>query len=171
MKSGNWIPISKGLAGELPTDRPFSKLEAMFSLTLDYDQDKQATINGYAALWKWSRSKIRPFLDEIGISIEYPENTSGKQNQKGQIRRQITDRSESKKGQINFIDSKCLQNDRDRYSQEKVQIKDRSLDSTINPINPNPKNLSEFFEKLWKAYPKRDGKKAAGRFWPARRHI
>jgi hypothetical protein len=83
MKSGNWIPLSKALLRELPTDRPFSKVEAAFSLQVDYDQDNPVTVAGYAKRWNWTRKKVMNFFDEIGVYIAYPQNTAEKQNQKG----------------------------------------------------------------------------------------
>ena len=51
MKDGNWIAIDKNLAKHFP-DRPFSKIEAGFSLTLDYDNNNLVTVAGYAKLWQ-----------------------------------------------------------------------------------------------------------------------
>jgi hypothetical protein len=137
MKNGNWIPISKCFSKYLPKDRPYSRIEAAFSLQMDYDAGNQVTVSGYSALWRWSRNKVRMFLDKIGIDIEYPKETKKTQNQKGQITVQIMDRSGEKKGQIRLIDSKGLQRKEDRSGEKKGQKKDRSKDTTIDP-NPNP---------------------------------
>ena len=144
MKHGNWIPISKCFISELPKKRPYTKLEAAYSLQIDYDNNNPATINGYSALWQWSRSKVNLFLGQMGIGIEYPENTQKKQNQKGQIKRQIRDRSRTDKEQIRLIESNTLRNKKDRRGTDKGQIRDRSKDTTIEPStilepNPNPK--------------------------------
>lgn len=42
----HWVPISKALAAELPSGRPFTRLEAMFSLSIDYDQGTPVTVKG-----------------------------------------------------------------------------------------------------------------------------
>lgn len=145
MEHGGWIPISKWLAKSLPTDRPFTEIEAIVSLQLDYDNSKTVSVNGYSVRWQWSRGKVRRFLDRIGIEICYPESTSEKQNQNGQIVIQIADRSNPKREQIRFIDSKCLANKTDRSSRSSGQIADRSQDTTIYP-NTDPKEKVPFSE-------------------------
>lgn len=92
-----WVPLNKCLARELPKDRPYTRLEAMFSLTCDYDNAETATVQGYASLWGWSCGKVRRFLGEVGAVIEYPEKTIHKQNQRGQIMIQIADRTRTDK--------------------------------------------------------------------------
>ena len=125
---GNWVPISKAFLTELPLDRPYTKLEAMFSLAVDYDMGKQVTQSGYAALWGWHRGKVNRFLKECGVEIRYQENTGSKQNQSGQI----TSRKRADNEQIKFIDSKWLRDGTDRKQTENEQI-------TSTTINPNPK--------------------------------
>lgn len=61
-KGNGWIPLDKNLAQELPYDRPYTRLEAMFSHTKDIDDGKEWSINGYAKLWQWSRDKVRRFI-------------------------------------------------------------------------------------------------------------
>ena len=78
MKYGNWIPLSKALVEFLPKDRPYTKLEAAFSLQYDYDMHRTVTLRGYAILWGWSRSKVRKFLNDMGVSVaETGESTRG----------------------------------------------------------------------------------------------
>jgi hypothetical protein len=138
MKSGNWVPISKCFSKHLPKDRPYSRVEAAFSLQMDYDEKKPVTVAGYSALWQWSRNKVRGFLEKMGVNIDYPKNTKSQQNQKGQITIQIMDRSGEKKGQIRLIENKELQDQRGRYEEKKGQIMDRSKDTTRYPnTNPN----------------------------------
>ncbi|CAG1001980.1 hypothetical protein ANRL4_03225 [Anaerolineae bacterium] len=133
-----WVPIDKGLLRELPKDRPYTRLEAMFSLACDYDDGKTATVQGYASLWRWSCGKVRRFLDDVGAVLEYPENTSRRQNQRGQIMIQIADRSRTENGQIKIIDSKWLASEADRKRTDDGQKTDRSCSATKNP-NPKPK--------------------------------
>lgn len=140
MKHGRWVPVSKNFTSYLPKDRPYSKVEAGFSLQLDFDNENPVTVAGYADLWGWSRKKVRLFFKQMGIEIIYPEDTRKKQNQKGQIGVQIRDRSDGKKGQIRLIDSKGIQAERDRSGEKKGQIRDRSGNSTIEPKEPKPKN-------------------------------
>ena len=109
MKNGNWVPVSKAFLKQLPKDRPFTKLEAAFSIQVDYDQGKKVTITGYANLWRWSVGKVYRFLKEMNVQIKYPEDTRKKQNQNGMIMNMITEGSGEKKGMIRFIDSKGLE--------------------------------------------------------------
>ena len=131
---GNWVPISKALLCELPINRPCTRLEAMFSLTVDYDTGAQVTQSGYAALWGWHRGKVDRFLKEIGVEVKYQENTGSKQNQRGQI----TSRYRADNRQIKFIDSKWLRNETDRKQTDNEQITSTTINPNPNP-NPNPK--------------------------------
>lgn len=138
----HWVPISKALAAELPSSRPFTRLEAMFSLSIDYDQGTPVTVKGYAALWGWSRGKVERFLEEIGAVIEYPESTGNKQNQRGQIMIQITSRSRADNRQIKIIDSKWLGRGSSRSRADDGQITSRSQGTTKNPYPYPYKNTS-----------------------------
>ncbi|HCE68402.1 MAG: hypothetical protein A2X82_20105 [Geobacteraceae bacterium GWC2_55_20] len=137
MKSGNWIPLSKGLAKYLPTGRPYTELEAGFSLQLDYDNGNTVTIAGYASMWQWSQGKVKRFLDNLGWLVKYPENTGNKQNQRGEIVIQIPERCQPKNGQIKAINSKYLESSTERYQKGNGEITERSQVTTIYP-NPNP---------------------------------
>lgn len=62
----NWVMIDKSLVQEFANiNRPFSRIEAMFSYTVDQDQGKAGSVKGYAKLWQWSRNKTRKFVEEI----------------------------------------------------------------------------------------------------------
>jgi hypothetical protein len=151
---GNWVAIHKAFSKFLPVDRPYSKVEAMFSLSIDADNKNFVSVAGYAKLWSWSRNKVVKFLDDNGVTIEYPENIEKKQNQKGQIKGQIKDRSDEKKGQARFIIDKALYSTMDRSEKKKGQIKDRSKDTTIDPnINPDPNSLPKKSSKRQKTDP------------------
>lgn len=65
MKDGNWTGIDKALINLMPKNRPYSIPEAMISLSVDLDNGKEPTINGYAKLWGWSRNKVRKFVSEL----------------------------------------------------------------------------------------------------------
>jgi len=64
-KNNGWIPLDENLKNYLPTDRPYTRLEAMFSHQLDLYNKVSFSINGYANLWQWSRCKVRLFLKLI----------------------------------------------------------------------------------------------------------
>jgi hypothetical protein len=121
-------------------------------VSLDYDKGNPVTVSGYASRWGWSRKKVKRFLERVGAEISYPENTARKQNQKGQIRVQIRNRSGTDrvadKEQIRIIDSKWLADKRNRSGTDRVadkeQIRDRSGSATINPksliLDPKSEN-------------------------------
>jgi hypothetical protein len=143
MSSGPWIPISKELVSALPKTRPYTRLEAMYSLTVDYDNGEQATIKGYADLWRWSRGKVERFLAEVGAKIMYPEDTSQKQNQRGQIMIQMTSGTRADFRQIKMIDSKWLSHGVAASQADSEQTAGRAQGTTIYPYpNPHKKHLS-----------------------------
>lgn len=71
-KSNGWIKLDKNFAQELPNDRPYTKLEAVFSHAKDLDEGKPYTVNGYAKQWQWSRNKVRKFLNDIRTPEGHP---------------------------------------------------------------------------------------------------
>ncbi|MBA4416488.1 MAG: hypothetical protein C0392_01050 [Syntrophus sp. (in: bacteria)] len=74
MEKGNWIPIDKRAVFFLPKDRPYTPLEALYSLTVDVDNGKEGTLKGYASLWQWDRSKVRRFVKELSNGLQhYPD--------------------------------------------------------------------------------------------------
>lgn len=97
MLQGNWIPIDKNAVHELPKNRPYTGLEAIFCLSVDIDNaihkytkagkgssgmprtpDEAInlvmahgqSISGYAALWGWSRCKVRTFINRIRQGLD-----------------------------------------------------------------------------------------------------
>lgn len=66
--SGPFIPLSTLLKFYLPLGRKYTKLEAMFSLTLDFDQDGIKSVRAYARQWQWNRKTVKKFLEEAANS-------------------------------------------------------------------------------------------------------
>ena len=190
-----WVPITKISARLLPKDRPFTKLEALFSLQLDHNNKNEVSVMGMSKCWGWSRKRVRTFLDREGVEISYPESTVKRQNQRGlirvQIRGQIRDRSPEKRGQINFIDYNMLQQGGDRSPEKRGQIRDRSGATTIENREKKKKNTAfsenaaskngdfyltskgrklsgwklEAFLKFWDAFGYKKGKPDAAESW------
>lgn len=179
MKAGNWVPMDKRLVRALPKNRAFTELEASFSTTLDYDSGNAVTISGYARQWGWSRGKVERFLEEIGVVVQYPDNTGQKQNQRGQIMIQNASRTRAENGQIKIIDSKWLASETNRKRADNGQITGRSQGTTINlepDPNPEPKKTScpkpkrpssdpSRFGQFWDAYPNKKAKAPAEKAW------
>ena len=164
MSGGGWIPLHKGLVRELPHDRPFTRLEAMFSLTLDYDEWNHVSVCGYSKLWRWSEGKVRRFLDEIGVSIDYPENTANCRNQRGGIAIVKAEESRRNCSGIKVIDSKWLSGST-KESRSNGEVKTKESQSTT--IKPNPKPIKDLskFDAFWNAYPRKVSKASALKSW------
>src|SRR3974390_2783359 len=72
MKKGHWMPIDVRVASLLYNmKRPFTEVEALLSLSADINNKKKGTINGYAALWRWSRCKVRRFINTLQSGDDY----------------------------------------------------------------------------------------------------
>lgn len=128
MKNGGWIPIDKRFINLMPKDRKYTYLEAMFSYSVDQDNGKNGSVNGYAKLWEWSRNKVRKFINELRTG-------------KGQV----VDRKGTGKGQVVRFIFNNLDDVRDRKGTGSGQEGDRKRYTTIYP-NPNP-NLKKTFSR------------------------
>jgi len=53
------------LSGELPNDRPYTRLEAWFQYDMDIYTSKERTEREYSRMWSWSRGKVARFISEI----------------------------------------------------------------------------------------------------------
>lgn len=155
MKDGNWVPIAKGFVCSLPKDRAFSRVEAIFSLQVDYDCARGATVLGLSKRWMWKRKKVRGFLQEIGISIEKEEPTSRTPG-KLVFMNNLVHEGAHEGAHERFIDSKDSQ---------KSRAMNKAMKG-INTINTNTKNkYSDDFEVFWKKYPRKVGKEQASKVW------
>ena len=165
MKDGNWIPMSKALLKKLPKDRPFSEVEAAFSLQVAHDCKQEVSVAGLAARWAWSRGRVKRFIVEMGGAVAYQKDTSNLQNQRGQIVIQIPDRYRADNEQIRLFENNNLPSKTDRYRADSEQITDRSR-YTINNPNPNPnkKDLVPF-DDFYSIYPKKRDKEEARKVW------
>ena len=138
MRDGNWVPLDKALISFLPKDRPYTYLEAMYSISVDVDNGKENSINGYASLWRWSRCKVHNFIKELKTG-----------------RRQVVDRKGTGRGQeVRFIIN-SLRDVEDRKATGSRQEGDRKAYTTIDPnTKPNPKTKkrtipdAEFISRL-----------------------
>lgn len=141
MDRGGWIPLCKRTIKFLAKNRPYTKAEAAICLQVDYDENNQVTVAGYAKVWKWSRNKVFKFLQDVGAEIVYPKDTKKKQNQKGQITIQIRDRCETDNEQIRFYNNKGLQSKKDTKGADQGHKKDREASTTIYTNTNNNKKI------------------------------
>lgn len=115
--------MDKKLAQDFKSiQRPFSRIEAMFSYTLDIENGREGSIAGYAVQWGWSRNKVRRFINCIRTEAGHKK-----------------DRKRTEEGHpIHFID-KGLWVKEDRRRTEAGQKKDRSGTLLLDPKSYNPK--------------------------------
>lgn len=120
-KGNGWVPIDKNCVHTLKNiNRPFSWIEALFSYSVDQDEGREGSINGYSKLWGWSRNKVRKFIKELRT-----------------VEGHFADSQGTLKGHpIHFID-KGLWVIKDNSRTIEGQLKDILKDTTIYP-NPNP---------------------------------
>lgn len=134
MKHGYYVPISKAFKQHLPKDRPYTKLEAAYSLQLDYDAGRAVTVAGYADLWRWDRKKVKRFLKAMSVVIDYPEDTAKRRNQKGKIMPHIVPHkrniSDIKTPHIRLIDNKQLEGEVDISENETPHKRNISCPTT-----------------------------------------
>jgi hypothetical protein len=62
-----WLKIPANLSDSLPKNRPYTALEAAYSVGLDMVLQKKGTLRGYASLWGWNHHKVKNFLNELGL--------------------------------------------------------------------------------------------------------
>lgn len=133
-KKNNWIPVDKNAAIFLPTDREYTKLEALFSYQKDLDEDKDGTLAGYARLWKWSRTKVRKFLSEL----ETDKGHLGNSKRTG------------KKQSIHVINKNLWEAEKQKKNSKRTderQMKDTTVHPNPNPTSKKENTLSDFKKK------------------------
>ena len=132
-RGNNWVGLDKNLGQYFKSiKRPFSEIEAMFSYSLNIDNGINGSIAGYSVVWKWSRNKVRRFINGIRTDEGH-----------------IKDRKRTDEGHpIHFIDN-ALMTKKDSKGTEEGQIKDSNKDAIIEP-NPKPE------PKKKKSKPKKD---------------
>ncbi len=127
-RGNNWIAMDKLLAQDFKSiKREFSRIEAMFSYSMDVDNGRNGTISGYAAQWSWSRNKVRRFLNCIRT-----------------VEGHLKDSKRTDGGHpIHFIDN-ALMTKKDSKRTDGGQTKDTRHDTTIEPKpKPNPKEINK----------------------------
>jgi hypothetical protein len=65
-----WVKVDKQFIYALPTERPYTPLEAFFSFAVDVSEGQEYTLSGYAKLWGWSRTKVQGFITGLKTGSE-----------------------------------------------------------------------------------------------------
>ncbi len=126
MDKGNWVAIDKRAIHGLPKTRPYSLVEALFSYQVDLDNDTMKSLNEYARIWNWSRSKVTRFL-RLNASIP-------------------VDNLKARQRPIKFRIIKKIADCKNQPETTQRPDEDQTKTTTIDP-NPNPK-YKEYFEIL-----------------------
>ena len=85
LDDGNWVPLHKAGVSKLPRNRPYSEVEAMFSLSCDLDNGQVKSIRSYARMWRWSPGRVQRFL-KSALHLNFSEwNTRGHSNGPGKF--------------------------------------------------------------------------------------
>lgn len=150
-----WVPIAKDAARLLPKDRSYTEVEALFSLALDHNNDRPATVLGYARLWGWGQCRVTRFLDRVGLKVQYPSDTSKVQKQPGKLA--ILERGDQRgeNREINFIDFRQLHESagRKRGDQRGQLIRKREKEKKESAKDPRVKVFITWFcEKFERAF-------------------
>ena len=62
----SWVAIDKELASTFKEiEGKYSKIEAMFSLSLDVNCHKNRSLRSYARMWSWSVGKVKSFINNV----------------------------------------------------------------------------------------------------------
>jgi len=91
LDDGNWVPLHKAGVAKLPHHRPYSEVEAMFSLSVDLDNGRQKSVRSYARIWRWSRGKVERFLKSALHDTFLERATSDTGHQQGHRRATTND--------------------------------------------------------------------------------
>ena len=75
LDDGNWVPVHKAGVSKLPRDRPYTKVEAMFSMSVDLDNGVQKSIRAYSRMWGWSRGKVERFV-KSALHLNFQERAT-----------------------------------------------------------------------------------------------
>jgi hypothetical protein len=141
MKHGKWVPIDSGMAKYLPKDRPYSFIEAMYCLQLNYNKGTAVTVAGLSKSWGWSRNKVSRFLVKVSVEVIYPAGTENKRNKRGKLvfqewtyNEQIEDIISANNGHNRLINNKWLEYELD-ISRAKNGNRPGIPFSTINETN------------------------------------
>ena len=157
MNHGNWVPIDKRLRSFLPLNREYSKVEAAFSLQLDYDSGNNVSASGYAKLWGWSRNKVSKFLKDMDVEISSlktcPMGGYLSINQKGQAR----DKPGTSQGQAKLKHNNKLEVEKDKLGTSQGQAKDTTIDTNTKTDIKHPKENGFILpgwidENIWQEY-------------------
>ncbi len=72
-----WLPVSRELIKALPTNRPYTKLEAAVKLTADLQDGIFRTMREYGRMFQWDHKTAKSFIESgviVDLNSPYKEN-------------------------------------------------------------------------------------------------
>lgn len=66
-----WAPVDFAALAWLPKPgaRPYTQVEALFALQVDFWHRRSASLRGYEKQWGWGRRRVAEFLGQVGVEI------------------------------------------------------------------------------------------------------
>lgn len=151
MEDGGWVPISRAFVHLLAKEtkgRPYSRIEAAYSLQNDFFKGKPASKNGYASLWQWSHGKVTRFFKEMGVEIEKTDSKLGhlvkRQPKRWKESERKTGRKRNESGKIRLIDSNKLKPHAEKKKKEDDRETAGRKDTTVKKEGENKNGWNEF---------------------------
>ena len=186
-----WVPIPRFLVSDLPSDRPYSRVEAAFSVALDRYEDRTVTLRAYARLWQWSPNRVSRFLDELGANsnkqtfasstdaeqerdtrrtLKHQNNrvlqvgTEHRRNGDGTEMLALVSKNEGTESIRKQNSSETLKHREYRGLQDVLE-QSRIKDGTEAERILYKKIIEDTFGQFWSAYPKKKDKAGAFKIW------
>lgn len=150
MSSPTWTAMNKNMALYFKKiRRPYSEIEAHFSLSLDVNCGKVRSIRAYSRMWDWSPNRTTKFLkDSINIETEA---------------RHLRDSSET---DISVILLNNKDNTRQKRDRSETEARHKYKEQRIKK-KKNTMSYSDEFEEFWSRYPRKTAKLKAFASWNA----
>lgn len=82
-----WIPVSRELQGALPSNRPYTKLEAAVKLTADLQDGIDRSMREYGRIFQWDSKTVKSFI-ESGVIVNL-KNSTHEPNNNGMLQDEL----------------------------------------------------------------------------------
>lgn len=157
-----WIPINRDLLTTLPTDRPYTKLEAAARITADRQDGTVRSMREYGRIFSWDSKTVKTFLD---LQMIVTLTSAQKENNNSALQGDIPQSGNSALAPQSFrTDSTANINNSNELQEDIPQP--FHTDSTVTPQLLSRYRFKDSlvqFEDFYKAYPKRRNRAAAER--------
>ena len=176
MKKSNsqaWVAMPKGAAAEFSKiRRPYSKIEALFSYSLDLNCGKVRSCRDYSRMWTWSRDKTKLFFLQHGENrpqtghkpaTNQPRyNVISLENKDASGHKPATNRPQTGH---KYKEQEQEQHNKLLIKTEKKKSKTASEEQSKSGSAVADRPYSKEFLSFWKRYPNKRGKAKAFTAW------